>query len=235
MKEKRNGKDTKWSPAPVWPSGQPVIPPRVVNPWEQSPFQPATHLPPPVNVVQPQNPTTLSLNNKLRTVRLDGNNDHILRFYDETAIIFDEAGQPHDIQFSAGQSMVIFDDIYQAPLHFLSLNPQPIQVEGKTHMIKFGTPTRELYVDNNYYECYFNNQPTHILLDGKVRVVRINGQVPEVKIGRKRMDLVLGKINLIIDAKLIIPVFLDVKMQYFEFEAKIHSLQFADFFSVSIF
>lgn len=235
VKEKRNG--TKWGPAPVWSTNQLA---RAVNPWEQSPFQssvlPPTHIQPPAaNVVQPQNPAALSLNNQMRTVRLNGNKDHILRFYDETAIIFDEQGQPLDIEFSAGQCMVIFDDIYQTPLNFHDPTPQPISVDGKLHMIKFGTPTRELYVDNSYYECYFNNQPTHILLDGKVRVVRINGQAPEVKICRKRMDLVLGKINLIIDAKLIIPVFLDVKMQYFELESKIHSIQFADFFTVSIF
>lgn len=169
------------------------------------------------------------LNNKMRTLRLDGTKDHLLRFYNETAIIFNDAGEPHDIKFSSGQSRVIIDDQFMADLNFNEPYKQ-IFIDGNMHQIKFGSPTRELYIDNHYYECYFNNQPTQIALHDKLRSVRIEGKAPEVKIGMKRIDLVLGRIYVVIDAEVMIPVFLDTTVQYFEYKNKIFTLQFADFF-----
>jgi pre-mRNA cleavage complex 2 protein Pcf11 len=51
-------------------------------------------------------------------------------------------------------------------------------------------------------------------IGGKMHVVKLEGPPPQVKIGfRKRTDLVAGKINLIINAKTMVPVFLDAKPQ----------------------
>lgn len=169
------------------------------------------------------------LNNKMRTLRLDGIKDHLLRFYNETAIIFNDAGEPHDIKFSSGQSRVVIDDQFTSDLNFNDQYKQ-IFIEGNLHQIKFGSPTRELYIDNHYYECYFNNQPTQIVLHDKLRQVRIEGKAPEVRIGKKRIDLVLGRIYIVIDAEMMVPVFLDTTVQYFEYKNKIFTLQFADFF-----
>ncbi|CAO1421893.1 unnamed protein product [Diamesa hyperborea] len=182
-----------------------------------------------IPLVTPQSPAQPILNNKIRTVRLDGTKDHLLRFYNETAIIFNESGEPHDIKFSGGQSHVIIDEVFTVVLSFNN-DYQTIVVNGKMHRIKFGKPTRELYIDDQFYECYFNNMTTKIMLDGSLRIVRIDGKVPEVKIGRKRCDLVLGRINMVIDAEVIVPVFLDTTLQYFEFKGKVYTLQFADFF-----
>lgn len=165
----------------------------------------------------------------MRTLRLDGTKDHLLRFYHETAIIFNDVGEPHDIKFSAGQSRVVIDDQYSVDLNFNDTH-RTLYIEGTLHQIKFGSPTRELYIDSHFYECYFNNQPTQIVLNDKLRMVRIEGNAPEVKIGRKRNDLVLGLINIVIDAEVMVPVFLDTTVQYFEFKGKIFTLQFADFF-----
>lgn len=200
-----------------------------MNPWESNPMvismQKASQMP----LVVPQSCHQPVLNNKMRTLRLDGTRDHLLRFYGEIAIIFNETGEAHDIRFSAGQSKVVIDDMYSVMLDFND-SYKPVVIEGVQYQIKFGTPTRELYIDDNFYECYFNNQTTQIILGNKVRHVRIEGKAPEVKIGQQRNDIVLGLINMMIDAEIVVPVFLDTTAQYFEYKNKIFTLQFADFF-----
>lgn len=205
------------------------MPQHFINPWESNPAIQAMQKQSQMPLVVPQSISHPVLNTKLRTLRLDGTKDHLLRFYHETAIIFNEQGDPHDIKFSSGQSRVIIDDHYTADLNFND-SYQPIFIESVLHQIKFGSPTRELYIDHHFYECYFNNQPTQIVLNDKLRMVRIEGNAPEVKIGRKRNDLVLGLINIVIDAEVMVPIFLDTSTQYFEFKGKIFTLQFADFF-----
>lgn len=205
------------------------MPQHFVNPWESNPMIVAMQKQTQMHLVVPQSTSHPVLNNKMRTLRLDGTKDHLLRFYHETAIIFNDSGEPHDIKFSAGQSRVVIDDLYTADLNFND-SYKPIFIGTQVHQIKFGSPTRELYIDNNFYECYFNNQPTQIVLNDQLRMVRIQGNAPEVKIGRKRNDLVLGLINIVIDAEIMVPVFLDTTVQYFEYKGKIFTLQFADFF-----
>lgn len=80
--------------------------------------------------------------------------------------------------------------------------------------IKLGTPTRELYVNDKWYECYFGGQPITIDLRGRKVTAQLEGPIPQVKIGStKRTDLVIGKIKLIINARTIVPIFLDAKPQ----------------------
>ncbi len=243
QKDKR--KETKWSQSNVPPSSSsswinPRVPPQTQsgmmphqfnNPWETNPTVIAMQK---ANVSQmplviPQSTLQPVLNNKMRTLRLDGTRDHLLRFYGEVAIIFDESGQAYDIRFSSGQSKVVIDDIYSVQLEFND-SYKSIIIDGVQHQIKFGSPTREIYIDENFYECYFNNQTTQIILGDKVRRVRIEGKAPEVKIGQPRRDMVLGLINMMIDAEIVVPVFLDTTMQYFEYKNQIFTLQFADFF-----
>lgn len=242
-KDKRKG--SKWNqPAqPQWPQSsnarqpptsnnlpqQNMMPQHFVNPWESNPMIQAMQKQTQMPLVVPQSTSHPVLNNKMRTLRLDGTKDHLLRFYHETAIIFNDVGEPHDIKFSSGQSRVIIDDQFSADLNFNDTYKQMF-IESTVHQVKFGSPTRELYIDSNFYECYFNNQVTQIVLNDKVRMVRIEGKAPEVKIGRKRSDLVLGLINIVIDAEIVVPVFLDTTVQYFEYKSKIFTLQFADFF-----
>jgi pre-mRNA cleavage complex 2 protein Pcf11 len=205
------------------------LPHHFVNPWESNPTIVALQQQSQIPIVVPQSPAQPILNNKMRTLRLDGTRDHLLRFYGEVAIIFNEAGEAHDIKFSSGQCKVVIDDLYSVVMDFND-SYKPIMIEGRMHQIKFGTPTRELYIDDHFYECYFNNQTTQIVLNDKVRKVRIEGKAPEVKIGTKRNDIVLGLINMMIGAEIMVPVFLDTTLQYFEYKGQIYTLQFADFF-----
>jgi pre-mRNA cleavage complex 2 protein Pcf11 len=51
-------------------------------------------------------------------------------------------------------------------------------------------------------------------LGNKKVSIKLDGPPPQVKIGTiKRTDLVVGKINLIINARSMVPVFLDAKPQ----------------------
>lgn len=244
-KDKR--KETKWSQPtmpPVLPQAMPwmnanrivaphgnmiPLPQHFINPWETNPMVVAMQKQSQLPLVIPQSSSQPILNNKMRTLRLDGKRDHLLRFYGEVAIIFNDSGEANDIRFSSGQSKVVIDDMYSAILEFNDAY-KPIMIDGVLHQIKFGTPTRELYIDDHFYECYFNNQITQIILGDKVRRVRIEGMAPEVKIGIKRNDIVLGLINMMIDAEIMVPVFLDTTLQYFEYKGQIFTLQFADFF-----
>lgn len=222
-------------PMPMPPLMPILPPPGFINPWEQNPLivqqmqllQQSQALQ--QNIVNPVKKDEIPINNQMRTVRLDGVNDYLLRFYDETAIIFEHNGQSRNIRFSAGYCVVVIDDLYKVALNFND-DYKPITIDGKLHQIKFGAPTREIYIDDCYYECYFNNRPTQIVLDGKLRTIKIDGKAPEVKVGKERPDLVLGRINVIVDAEQIIPAFLDTSTQLFEIKGQIHTLQFADFF-----
>jgi pre-mRNA cleavage complex 2 protein Pcf11 len=82
------------------------------------------------------------------------------------------------------------------------------------HRIRLGAPTRELYVDGKWYECCFGGPPVTVEIGGKMHMARLEGPPPQVKIGLvKRTDLVAGKINLIINAKTMVPVYLDATSQ----------------------
>lgn len=71
-----------------------------------------------------------------------------------------------------------------------------------------------MYIDDRWYECYFGGMPVTVDLNGKKIQIELEGPPPQVKIGTvKRTDLVIAKINLIINARNMVPVFLDSKPQ----------------------
>lgn len=78
---------------------------------------------------------------------------------------------------------------------------------------RLGAPTRELYIDGVGYECYFGGAPIKVWLDGRLRSIKLEGIPPKADIGRKRLDLVAGKINIIINDLHTFPLFLDAKPQ----------------------
>lgn len=151
-----------------------------------------------------------------------------IRYYDDVAIMFLNWDDPREISFQNGSRRVIFNE---KDIFTLAFNEpyRDVCINGDFHKIKLGAPTRELYVDDKYYECYFGGPSFKVDLNGKMVDVRLEGPPPQVKIGiTKRTDLVCGKINMIIDAKRIVPVFLDATLQKFNIEGKTHTLKFAD-------
>uniref|UniRef100_A0A182SS17 Uncharacterized protein n=1 Tax=Anopheles maculatus TaxID=74869 RepID=A0A182SS17_9DIPT len=219
----------------------------VPSPWEQAPFQvmtdgmPRFTTPPgplplgvlvggggvPTNGMSMMNPALPKMNDCVRTINIDGIQREI-RFYEEIAVIFINWDEPKEIGFQKGARMVVVDDRETFELGF-NEPYKSVSIENKVYQMRLGAPTRELYIDDSWYECYFGDKPSTIMLDGKPRVFKIAGPAPQVKIGDSRKDLVAGKINMIVDAKYMIPVFLDCKPQMFEVYGVMHRLQFADF------
>ncbi|KAH8384791.1 hypothetical protein KR093_008328 [Drosophila rubida] len=212
-------------------------------PWQHPPLVIAqSAVPPP-----PQPPTMLgmpavapvaitkainSLDNPMadmvRSITIDGGSKEI-RFYNQVAIIFMDGDEPHEIGFQHGQRAIYID--HNEPLA-LSFNDdyKPFQLEGQLHRIRFGHPSRELYIDDHWYEIYFGGPPVSLPIGNKLHVLKAEGPPPNVDIGRVRRDLVVGKINMIVDAHTIVPLFLDGRQQTFLLGAEQHSLQFVDSF-----
>ncbi|XP_053697844.1 uncharacterized protein LOC128744695 isoform X2 [Sabethes cyaneus] len=238
------------NPAP--PTGPPLInhrpPGPMLNPWEQPPFPIMdTNIPPvggigprfapvvpgPValpNGLPPQTmvmPGVPKVNESVRTIKIDGIQREV-RFYDDIAVIFMSWDEPKEIGFQKGSRMVSVDDRDSFELSFNECY-KAITIDGKVYQMKLGAPTRELYIDNSWYECYFGDPPTTIVLDGLSRVFNISGPAPQVKIGQSRNDLVAGRIKMIVNAETTIPVYLDSQVQMIEIQGQMHKLQFADF------
>ncbi|KAH8297241.1 hypothetical protein KR044_008570 [Drosophila immigrans] len=212
-------------------------------PWQHPPMVIAqSAVPPP-----PQPPTMLgmptvspvaitkainSLDNPMadmvRSITIDGGSKEI-RFYNQVAIIFMDGDEPHEIGFQHGQRAIYID--HNEPLA-LSFNDdyKPFQLEGQLHRIRFGHPSRELYIDDHWYEIYFGGPAVSLPIGNKLHVLKAEGPPPNVDIGRVRRDLVVGKINMIVDAHTIVPLFLDGRQQTFLLGAEQHSLQFVDSF-----
>lgn len=203
-------------------------PPRFPN--RMPPFGPPMQ-PPPHAMLNQQQPS-LQMMNQLRssreaTIKIDNVNREI-RFYGEVAIVFMDWDQPKEIGFQPGTRRITCDDQWSMNLSFNAPNVSWI-IEGRAHQVRLGAPTRELYIDNEWYECYIGD-PCRVELDGKMRTLVVDGPPPQVRIGDFRGDLVAGKINIIIDAKVMVPVYLDAREQQFEVDGCVQTIQFADYF-----
>ncbi|XP_043252988.1 uncharacterized protein LOC122397706 [Colletes gigas] len=163
----------------------------------------------------------------MKSINID-NIPREIRYYGQTGVVFMNWDDPREIGFQNGIRRILIDDKDTITCAFNDQYKE-FMYEGEVHRIKLGAPTRELYVDDRWYECYFGGMPVTIDLGGKKVSVKLEGPPPQVKIGTvKRTDLVVAKINLIINARNMVPVFLDAKPQIFEIEGKPHTLEFID-------
>ncbi|XP_071642109.1 uncharacterized protein Pcf11 isoform X4 [Temnothorax longispinosus] len=163
----------------------------------------------------------------MKSINID-NIPREIRYYGQTGVVFMNWDDPREIGFQDGIRRILIDEKDTITCAFNDQYKE-FMYEGEVHRIKLGAPTRELYVDDCWYECYFGGMPITIELGGKKVSVKLEGPPPQVKIGTvKRTDLVVAKINLIINARNMVPVFLDAKPQIFEIEGKPHTLEFTD-------
>lgn len=175
-----------------------------------------------------------AIGTKERTINIDGVPREI-RFYDEIAIAFmDELGrEPKEIGFQSGERRLCVDGKDSIALAFNDAY-KPFIIDGKAYQIRFGSPTRELYIDNEWYECYFGDPSVGIFLENKLRVFKIDGPAPQVRIGNLRTDLVVGRVDMYIDSITKVNLFLDAQVQTFTVNNQIHTIQFADFLLTAI-
>ncbi|XP_039957053.1 uncharacterized protein LOC120772477 isoform X1 [Bactrocera tryoni] len=195
-----------------------------VPPPPQAPMVPIIPLPP--NIPKPCNSIDNPQADLVRTITIDGLSKEI-RIYDQVAIVFMELDQPREIGFQAGQRSIIIDDEPPIALQFND-DYKTFSINGQPHRLRFGFPSRELYIDDQWYEIYFGGPPVSIPLQNRIHILKAEGPPPQVNIGALRRDLVVGKINMIVDAHIVIPLFLDAKPQSFKLGNQDHTVQFAD-------
>ncbi|XP_056632001.1 pre-mRNA cleavage complex 2 protein Pcf11 isoform X1 [Diorhabda sublineata] len=165
---------------------------------------------------------------EIKSMAIDGISRDI-RFYGETAIVFVGWDDPRELTFqNDGIRKIIFNDTESFVLGFND-DYKEVSVNGKTHLVKIGAPSREIFIDSVPYECFFGSPGIRIQLDGVPTKVQLEGPPPPVNIGKtKRTDIVAGKINMVINAKVIVPVFLDAKPQKFVLDGETSTLKFVD-------
>lgn len=163
----------------------------------------------------------------VKTIQIDGIPREI-RFYGDIAVIMLDWDDPREIKFLPGCRRVTFDNKDSVVISFNEGYKQ-VEIEDQVFDIRFGAPTRELYINGRWHECCFGGSPLGVIIDGKPRLVHLEGPLPQVDIGKeKRTDLVAGKINLIVDATQMCPVYLDAKVQKFVVDNQVFTIRFVD-------
>ncbi|KAJ8927145.1 hypothetical protein NQ314_020418 [Rhamnusium bicolor] len=117
---------------------------------------------------------------EIKTINIDGVPKDI-RFYDETAITFINWDDPREISFQDGVRHVIFNDVDSFLLGF-NKPYQEILINGLLHRVRLGAPSREIFIDQVPYECYFGSAGIRIDLNGVNTTVQLEGPPPQVKI-----------------------------------------------------
>lgn len=167
-----------------------------------------------VPVIPPSDPVILDMiaHDATQTINIDGVSREV-RFYGPTAITFVSWDDPREIYFQGPPKNVIFDDLFSVLCHF-NTPDREFLLDCQPHRVRLGAPTRELYLDGQFYECFFGGSPIFTDLGGVKRSVKLEGPPPSVNIGTtKRQDLVAGRIAIIIDNTYTVPVYLDAKPQ----------------------
>lgn len=242
-------RNTKWSSSPAWEKNQGQMYNfqqqssssrqfSMQSPWQSNqPMYPANAGVGPNGLMNSNNQymitpmqSNLSGVSNERTINIDSIPREI-RFYDEVAIAFmkENGGEPKEIGFQSGERRVLVDNKDSIVLSFND-SYKSFNIDGVTYQIRFGSPIRELYINNMWYECFFGDPPANITLDGQIRTFKIDGPSPQVRIGNLRTDLVVGKIDLYVDVHLKVSLYLDAQIQHFELDSQKHTVQFADYF-----
>ncbi|XP_014231028.1 uncharacterized protein LOC106655241 isoform X3 [Trichogramma pretiosum] len=149
----------------------------------------------------------------------------IIRHYGDTAVVFLANDDPRIITFQEGTR---YFQVNKSTIE-LQFNDveMPLYFDGNVHMIKLGTPTRELYIDGEWFQSHFNGQEIKVTIGNEEIGASLHGPVPKVVIGHKT-DLVVASINLIIDHSKVQTIFLDAKPQIVQFGDIECTLEFVD-------
>merc|ERR1719499_876584 len=156
-----------------------------------------------------------------------------IRYYGEIATIVMEDNKICDLSFQpdAEDRRVIIDDSIIINTRVNQTEYSTFTLNGEVHKLKIGPPTRELWIDGVWHECYFNSKINVQIGDNKHSVF-LEGAPPTVKIGDPRPDLCLGRVYALLDGNLMdkVPIYLDRKPQLLDIAGKPHILQFVEGF-----
>ncbi|XP_026284259.1 uncharacterized protein LOC113210459 isoform X1 [Frankliniella occidentalis] len=163
------------------------------------------------------------------TISVDGVSQEV-RFYGDTAVIGAGSDNPREILFKHGEATIILNNFV---VHCIFHEPnKEIILMGNRYLLRLGAPTRELYVNNEGFQCSFNCPPIEIQLStGEMLTARLHcSAVPLVQIGALRSDLVAGSVTLSVNGVDISRIYLDGKPQRFDIAGIPHILKFLNRF-----
>jgi len=156
-----------------------------------------------------------------------------IRYYGETATIVMGDDKVCELSFQpeTEQRRIVIDDTIVVFADINANRYTEFMVDGVTHTIKIGSPTRELWIDSEWHECYFK-QKIRVRIGSALHTVVLEGDPPAVAIGDPRPDLCPGYVHLIIDGNPDLNasprIFLDAKSQLVEIAGKPHILKFVE-------
>ncbi|CAB4069141.1 PCF11 [Lepeophtheirus salmonis] len=167
-------------------------------------------------------------NDPVKTIPIDGESREI-RQYDEVCTVVMGDCELKELSFQPGTRRVIIDDKVIVSCELDVKHYTNVMIDGVEHRIKIGAPTRELWIDGQWYECYFDNK-VNVLVGMTYHSFFLEGPAPTVKIGERRADLCPGKVNLIVDGdfSIMTSIFLDSKPQKFDIDGKPHVIRFVE-------
>lgn len=163
-----------------------------------------------------------------RTIDIDGIPREI-RTYGETALVLLDWNDPRILTFGEAHCNIVFDEgKFVLPMR-IGEDYKEFTIAGETHRVKLGVPTQELMLDGRGYQCFFGGKPITVHLAGQPRTVSLDGKPPNVNIGPvTNTEFLAGKIQLVINAKKVVNLFLDAKPQRFNIDGKPFVLKFVD-------
>jgi hypothetical protein len=100
-------------------------------------------------------------------------------FYLDGVPVIERNGVPHRISFSGPPHDVIIDDI-RYTLNFGE--SRPVVIDGETHILRFGAPSKELFMGDFAFKGAFGGPPIIATINGRRHEIRLCGAPPEVKI-----------------------------------------------------
>lgn len=101
-----------------------------------------------------------------------------VRYINDWAVI-ERNGAPHRLRFvGVGRNVVIDNIVY----HLKFEETKEILIDGQVHKIRFGGPSRELYMGNYPFRGSFGGPPIFATVNGVKHKIQLSGPPPEVKI-----------------------------------------------------
>ena len=157
-----------------------------------------------------------------------------IRYYGEMATVVMGPGDVRELSFNNigfdTTRLVTIDEKLRIPVPVNSPNYVPFVWNGIEHRIRLGAPTREIWIDDKWYQSYFN-ETIRVQLGQTFHRVHLEGPPPNVTIGKIPLrDICLGTVQLIIDGDINYPVtlYLDAKPQRIDIAGKPHIFRFVE-------
>ena len=161
-------------------------------------------------------------------IRIDGF-DREIRTYGHQGIILLNWDDPRAISFEEPELNYAYDIVFENYKFVMTMTLKEgykeFTLDNKCHKIKLGFPSREIFIDNKGYQCYFTtNKPTFVHLEGQRRNIHIDGKKPNVYIKEsKDYRFLAGRIEMIVDedSSNVHKVYLDARPQIIKLSQKV--------------